>query len=101
MSLVEFKSVLKFIRGDEPTPEERRELYKEAALMALARATSIDANIKKVEVEVVQCLAGEKPGIVDHEIESNAGELLGEPCNVGIRRDVDSGLDLHTELVQS
>ena len=51
MGLVEFDGILKFIGGGKPTPEERRELFKEAALMALARATSVDANIKKIEVE--------------------------------------------------
>jgi uncharacterized tellurite resistance protein B-like protein len=62
MSLVEFKSVLKFIRGGEPSPEEQRELYKEAALMTLARATSVDAHIKKIEVEVVQKILVEATG---------------------------------------
>ncbi len=54
MSLVEFHSILKFIGIGEPSPDERRELFKEAAVMILARATSVDANIKKVEVETVQ-----------------------------------------------
>jgi uncharacterized tellurite resistance protein B-like protein len=62
MSLVEFKSVLKFIRGGKPSPEEQKELYKEAALMTLARATSVDAHIKKVEVEVVQRILAEATG---------------------------------------
>ena len=52
MSLVEFKNILKFVR--EPTAEEKRELFKEVALMALARATSADTNIKTVEVKLVQ-----------------------------------------------
>jgi len=62
MSLVEFKSIRKFIGGGEPTPDERKELFKEAALMALARATSVDAHIKKIEVEVVQRILAETTG---------------------------------------
>jgi uncharacterized tellurite resistance protein B-like protein len=45
---------LKFVRGEEPTPEERKELFKEAAFMVLARATSTDTNVQTVEVERVQ-----------------------------------------------
>ena len=54
MSLVDFGNILKFVSGGEPTPEERKQLFKEAALMALARATSADTNIHLLEVEAVQ-----------------------------------------------
>ncbi len=54
MSLVDFGNILKFVRGGEPTPEEKKQLFKEATLMALARATSSDTNIQNVEVEAVQ-----------------------------------------------
>ncbi len=53
--LTDFKNILKMIKGEsEPTPEERKELFKEAALMTLARATSADTNIKTIEVETVR-----------------------------------------------
>ena len=52
MSLGEFKNILRFAR--EPSADEKRELFKEAALMTLARATSADTNIKTVEVKLVQ-----------------------------------------------
>ncbi len=51
---VKFTNILRFILGGDPTPEERKLLFKEAAFMALARATSADTNIKHVEVETVQ-----------------------------------------------
>ena len=51
---VKFTNILKFILGGDPTPEERKLLFKEAAFMALARATSADTNIQNVEVETVQ-----------------------------------------------
>ncbi len=51
---VKFTNILKFILGGDPTPEERKLLFKEAAFMALARATSADTNIQPVEVETVQ-----------------------------------------------
>jgi uncharacterized tellurite resistance protein B-like protein len=54
MSRADFKSILRFLAGGEPSPEERAELFREAALMALARATNADTNIKPIEVETVQ-----------------------------------------------
>ena len=53
MSLVKFGNILKFLRGGEPTSEEKKQLFKEVALMALARATSADTNVQGVEVETV------------------------------------------------
>ena len=55
MGLADFKSILSALTGNsEPTEEERQQLFKEVALMTLARATSADTNIKHVEVETVQ-----------------------------------------------
>ncbi|MEM9533275.1 MAG: TerB family tellurite resistance protein [Pseudomonadota bacterium] len=62
MSLVDFGNILKFFGGTEPSPEEQKVLFKEAALMALARATSADTNIKQVELEHVQGLLLEATG---------------------------------------
>jgi len=80
MSLVDFENILKFVRGGEPTPEERKQLFKEAALMALARATSADTNIHHLEVEAVQQIlkkvTGEEVSVAD--IEVAAGSRLFE-----------------------
>lgn len=54
MSITSLKGVLKIFGGGDPTPEEQAQLYKEVALMTLARATSADSNINNVEVEKVQ-----------------------------------------------
>ena len=80
MSLVDFGNILKFTRGGEPTPEEKKQLFKEATLMALARATSADTNIQNVEVEAVQQIlkrvTGEEVSVAD--IQVAAGSELFE-----------------------
>ena len=53
MSLLDFGTIMKYF-SDETTDEDRRELFKEVALMVLARATSSDTNIRCVEVTSVQ-----------------------------------------------
>ena len=54
MGLASLSNVLKIFGGDEPSDEERQQLFKEIMLMTLARATSSDANIEAVEIEQVQ-----------------------------------------------
>ncbi len=54
MSITNMKGVLKIFGGGDPTPEELAQLYKEVALMTLARATSADSNINEIEVEKVR-----------------------------------------------
>ena len=48
MSIASLSNVLKLFGGSEPSEEEKRALVKEATLMALARCTSADSNIKQV-----------------------------------------------------
>jgi len=62
MSIVEFKSILKIFGGGKPTPEEKQQLFDEALLMTLARATSSDTNIQPVEVEAVQKILKKETG---------------------------------------
>jgi len=47
---------LKIFNGEHPTPEEKQALFKEAAIMTVARATASDMNIKQIEVETVQAI---------------------------------------------
>ena len=54
MAIATLSNVLRFFGGGEPTQEEREELFKEAILMTLARATSADTRIRPVEVRTVQ-----------------------------------------------
>ena len=53
MAISSFSKIMG-IFGREPSDEEKRELFQEAALMTLARATSADTNVAAVEVKTVQ-----------------------------------------------
>ncbi len=54
MSIASLGNLLKIFNGAHPTPEEKQALFKEAAIMTVARATASDMNIKEIEVETVQ-----------------------------------------------
>jgi len=54
MSIASLGNLLKIFNGERPTPEEKQALFKEAAIMTVARATASDMNIKDIEVETVQ-----------------------------------------------
>ena len=113
MSLVEFKSILKFLRGDEPTADEKKEIFKEAALMALARATSADTNIKTVEVESVQeilkRLTGEEISLADIRVAAQSELFERTPLDKylsGVQRKLDTKgrltiLDCLAEVIRS
>ncbi len=83
MSLVKFGNILKFIRGGEPTSVEKQQLFKEAALMALARATSADTNIQRVEVEAVQRIlkkiTGEEVSVADVRVAASSELFEKQP----------------------
>jgi len=76
---MEFKSVVKFF-GKELNAEEKQALFKEMALMTLARATSSDTNIQTVELETVQKVllrvTGEEISLAD--IRTAADSMLFE-----------------------
>lgn len=67
MGLLEFASILRFARGGEPSPEERHEIFREAALLTLARATSADTRIRHVEVETVRTVLR---GLIDADVDA-------------------------------
>jgi uncharacterized tellurite resistance protein B-like protein len=98
MALAEFKNVLKFIRGGNPTPEERKQLFKEAALMALARATNADTNMRHVEIETVQRvlmgLTGEEVTLADIRVAARSDVFERQPLQKylsGVGRKLDTG----------
>lgn len=62
MALADLKNVLRIFQGNEPTVEERKELFKEALLMTLARASAADTNLKPVEVTTVQAVVSREIG---------------------------------------
>ena len=97
MSLVKFGNILKFIRGGEPTSEEKKQLFKEVALMALARATSADTNIQGVEVETVHRIlnkvTGDEISIADIRVAAHSEIFEKEPLEKylsGVGRKLDA-----------
>ncbi|NNF15866.1 MAG: hypothetical protein HKN70_03920 [Gammaproteobacteria bacterium] len=54
MSIIEFKNIVNLLGGGSLSEEEQQNLFKEALLMTLARATSADTNIAPVEISSVQ-----------------------------------------------
>ena len=53
MSIADLSTVLKIFSETELDAEHQKELFTEALLMTLARASSSDANIQTVEVESI------------------------------------------------
>ncbi len=98
MSLVRFANILKAFRaGGEPTPEEKQALFRELVLMTLARATSADYNIKRVEVETVQRIVKEVTDVDvsadDVNIAANSHMFEKEPLESylsGVGRKIDA-----------
>jgi len=62
MSITSLKNVLNIFKGDDLSPEQQAQLFKEVALMTLARATSADSNINQVEVEKVASVLKKRTG---------------------------------------
>ncbi len=94
---VKFTNILRFILGGDPTPEERKQLFKEAAFMALARATSADTNIQRVEVETVQRIlkkvTGEEVTIADIRVAARSDLFENQPLEKylsGVGRKLES-----------
>lgn len=54
MGIADLRNVLNVFGGAELSPEARRDLLEEVALMMLSRATSTDTNIQPIEVETAQ-----------------------------------------------
>jgi uncharacterized tellurite resistance protein B-like protein len=83
VSLVAFGKILEFIRRGEPTREEKKQLFKEAALMTLARATSADTNTQRIEVDAVQRvlenMTGEQVSVADIRVAADSDLFEREP----------------------
>jgi uncharacterized tellurite resistance protein B-like protein len=56
MNTGSLSNVLKFFGGGTPTAEEKEALFKEVALLTLARATASDTNIKAIEVDETRAI---------------------------------------------
>ena len=76
MSKSSLSNILKIFGGAKPTDAEKEDLFKEATLMTLARATASDTNIKPVEVETVRLIiervTGEECSDADVRVAANS-----------------------------
>ena len=63
MSLSTLSHILDALSGNEPPPEERREIVNETLAMVLSRATEADTNIHPVEVETVRKVVKDRTGV--------------------------------------
>ena len=62
MSIADLSNVLKIFGNTEIDPGQQKELFKEALLMTLARASSSDANIHPVEIKTIQGIVQRETG---------------------------------------
>jgi uncharacterized tellurite resistance protein B-like protein len=62
MAIADLSSVLKIFGESSPSDEEQNELYGEALLMTLARASSSDANIDPAEISTIQQIVQRETG---------------------------------------
>lgn len=62
MSIADLSNVLKIFGESELSSDDQKDLYTEALLMTLARASSADANIHAVEVESIQQIMQRETG---------------------------------------
>ena len=90
MSIKNFSNILKIFGGGEPTEEEKQELFKEVAVMTLARATASDTNIKPVEVEtvrsIIEALIGEEVSEAEVRVQANSKLFESEPLEKYLSR---------------
>ncbi len=102
MSLVDFGNILRFVGGGQPSEEEKRQLFKEVALMALARATSADTNIHHLEVEAVQQIlrrvTGEDVTVADVRVAAGSEIFEKQPLEKylsGVGRKLEASDRMH------
>ena len=90
MSISNFSNSLKIFGGSQPTEVEKQELFKEVAVMTLARATASDTNIKPVEVETVRLIIerviGEEVSEAEVRVQANSKLFESEPLEKYLSR---------------
>jgi uncharacterized tellurite resistance protein B-like protein len=90
MSISNFSNILKIFGGSQPTEVEKQELFKEVAVMTLARATASDTNIKPVEVETVRLIIerviGEEVSEAEVRVQANSKLFESEPLEKYLSR---------------
>ncbi len=90
MSISNFSNILKIFGGAEPSEAEKQELFKEVAVMTLARATASDTNIKPVEIETVRLIIerviGEEVSEAEVRVQANSKLFESEPLEKYLTR---------------
>ncbi len=77
-------SVLEIFGESSPSEEKQKELYREVLLMILARASSSDANIHRLEIETIQQIMQRETGqeLTEADIRKAARPDLYESVNL-------------------
>ena len=80
MAFGNFSNVLKIFGGSSTSEESQDELYKEALLTILARASKADANIHPDEIETIQQIMQRETGqeLTEADIRKAARTYLNE-----------------------
>ncbi|MEM7219584.1 MAG: TerB family tellurite resistance protein [Pseudomonadota bacterium] len=101
MSIASLGNILKIFGGNEPSAEERQNLFREATLMTVSRATASDTNIKQVEVETVrdiyQRVTGEEISSADVRMAANSKLYESAPLYRYLGR-VAKVIDVHERV---
>lgn len=62
MGIADLGNVLKIFGGSDISEEEQRALFEEVLLMVLARASSSDSSIQRIEVQTIQDIVERETG---------------------------------------
>lgn len=83
MGIADLSNILKIFGESSEDEEKQQELYGEALLMTLARASSSDANIHAVEIETIQKIIHRETGedLTSQDIRRAARTELYETVN--------------------
>jgi len=80
MGIADLGNVLKIFGGSEISEEEQRTLFEEVLLMVLARASSSDSSIQRIEVRTIQDIVERETGnaITEQDVRKAARTELYE-----------------------
>lgn len=84
MGIADLSNILKIFGASSDDEGKQRELYQEALLMTLARASSSDANIHAVEIEAIQEIIKRETGeeLTEQDVRRAARTELYETVNL-------------------
>lgn len=100
-------SILELFRDETSDPEATEDIFNEAVLMTLARATSVDSNIRAVEIDsvkdIIENVTGEAVSASDIRVAANSQLFEDAPLDrylwsVGKNIDTDAKLTIINAL---